>query len=288
MGGGELRLWSWLRTDRYTKAELRSRSGRQTAEELQQWVFHHGAGLTLSLSMASSPPGVDMMRSWMLVTDWRPGWLHSEPDDGEAVREPIGAVEKLPGRWFSEATKYLFLLFWMSLRSEPTAGEKKGQGGRWERTRRWRRKPGRGETRHMEWKNKHKKKKWGLSREDRKRWWREKTKGRGDQCKTTLYWVKTNTQHHRQLWRAAVSSLTLFLEKILKVPAGSLLGCVQRECFWWKPESKSRAMKFTLPLPYMYNYEWMWVCFVTSENCEREDCRQQMNIRADGLGDGWK
>lgn len=24
---------------------------------------------TLSLSMASSPPGVDMIRSWMLVTD---------------------------------------------------------------------------------------------------------------------------------------------------------------------------------------------------------------------------
>lgn len=61
--------------------------------------------------MASSPPGVDMMRSWMLVTDCNPPWLHSEPDDGEAVREPIGAVEKWPGRWFSEAIKYLFLLF---------------------------------------------------------------------------------------------------------------------------------------------------------------------------------
>lgn len=134
------------------------------------FFFYHGAALTLSLSMASSPPGVDMMRSWMLVTDWRPGWLHSEPDDGEAVREPIGAVEKLPGRWFSDATKYLFLLFCMSLRSEPTAGEKKRQGGRWQRTRGWRRKPGRGQTKHMKWKNKHKKKEWGLSREDRKRW----------------------------------------------------------------------------------------------------------------------
>ena len=52
-----------------------------------------------------------MMRSWMLVTDCKPPWLQSEPEDGEAVREPIGAVEKLPGRWFSEALKYLFLLF---------------------------------------------------------------------------------------------------------------------------------------------------------------------------------
>lgn len=75
--------------------------------------------------MASSPPGVDMIRSWILVTDCRPPWLHSEPEDGDAVREPIGAVEKWPGRWFSEAIKYLFLLFWMSLRSEPTARERK-------------------------------------------------------------------------------------------------------------------------------------------------------------------
>lgn len=74
--------------------------------------------------MASSPPGVDMMRSWMLVTDWMPPWLHSKPEDGEAVREPIGAVEKWPGRWLSEAIKYLFLLFWMSLRSEPTTRER--------------------------------------------------------------------------------------------------------------------------------------------------------------------
>lgn len=29
----------------------------------------HSNGFTLSRSMASSPPGVDMMRSWMLVTD---------------------------------------------------------------------------------------------------------------------------------------------------------------------------------------------------------------------------
>lgn len=61
--------------------------------------------------MASSPPGVDMIRSWMLVTDCKPPWLQSAPEDGEAVREPIGAVEKWPGRWFSEAIKYLFLLF---------------------------------------------------------------------------------------------------------------------------------------------------------------------------------
>lgn len=66
---------------------------------------------TLSLSIASSPPGVDMMRSWMLVTDCKPTWLDSEPEDGEAVKEPRGAVEKWPGRWFSEAIKYLFLLF---------------------------------------------------------------------------------------------------------------------------------------------------------------------------------
>lgn len=69
------------------------------------------AKFTLSLSIASSPPGVDMMRSWMLVTDCSPPWLHSDPEDGEAVNEPIGAVEKWPGRWFSEAIKYLFLLF---------------------------------------------------------------------------------------------------------------------------------------------------------------------------------
>lgn len=82
---------------------------------------------TLSLSIASSPPGVDMMRSWMLVTDCKPTWLASEPEDGEAVREPRGAVEKWPGRWFSEAIKYLFLLFWKSLRSKPMAGEREGE-----------------------------------------------------------------------------------------------------------------------------------------------------------------
>lgn len=74
---------------------------------------------TFSLSMASSPPGVDMMRSWMLETDWSPAWLHREPEDGEAVRQPIGAVEKWPGRWFSEASKYLCLLLCISFRSEP-------------------------------------------------------------------------------------------------------------------------------------------------------------------------
>lgn len=69
--------------------------------------------------MASSPPGVDMMRSWMLETDCNPAWLHREPEDGEAVRQPIGAVEKWPGRWFSEASKYLCLLLCISFRSEP-------------------------------------------------------------------------------------------------------------------------------------------------------------------------
>lgn len=74
---------------------------------------------TFSLSMASSPPGVDMMRSWMLETDWSPAWLHREPEDGEAVRQPIGAVEKWPGCWFSEASKCLCLLLCISFRSEP-------------------------------------------------------------------------------------------------------------------------------------------------------------------------
>lgn len=73
--------------------------------------------------MASSPPGVDMMRSWMLETDCNPAWLHREPEDGEAVRQPIGAVEKWPGRWFSEASKYLCLLLCISFRSEPQRRE---------------------------------------------------------------------------------------------------------------------------------------------------------------------
>lgn len=64
------------------------------------------------------------MRSWILVTDCGPTRLQSEPEDGEAVREPIGAVEKWPGRWFSEASKYLCLLLCMSFRSESTRGER--------------------------------------------------------------------------------------------------------------------------------------------------------------------
>lgn len=67
--------------------------------------------------MASSPPGVDMIRSWILVTDVKPTWLLSEQEDEDEVRDPMDAVEKLPGRWFSEASKYLCLLFWKSFRS---------------------------------------------------------------------------------------------------------------------------------------------------------------------------
>lgn len=96
---------------------------------LSPWLFfclENACLCTFSLSMASSPPGVDMMRSWMLETDWSPAWLHREPEDGEAVRQPIGAVEKWPGRWFSEASKYLCLLLCISFRSEP----QRTQGGR--------------------------------------------------------------------------------------------------------------------------------------------------------------
>lgn len=107
----------WIKIGLRSEIQVRRVGGRD-CRSLYRPTF------TLSLSIASSPPGVDMMRSWMLVTDWRPTWLHSEPEDGEAVREPIGAVEKWPGRWFSEAIKYLCLLFWMSLRSEPTAGKR--------------------------------------------------------------------------------------------------------------------------------------------------------------------
>lgn len=67
--------------------------------------------------MASSPPGVDMILSWILVTDVKPTWLLSEQEDEDEVRDPMDAVEKLPGRWFSEASKYLCLLFWKSFRS---------------------------------------------------------------------------------------------------------------------------------------------------------------------------
>lgn len=73
--------------------------------------------LTFRRSMASSPPGVDMILSWILVTDVKPTWLLSEQEDGDEVRDPMDAVEKLPGRWFSEASKYLCLLFWKSFRS---------------------------------------------------------------------------------------------------------------------------------------------------------------------------
>lgn len=113
-------------------------------ETAEAHVGVKGLYFTLSLSMASSPPGVDMMRSWILVTDCRPTWLHSEPEDGEAVREPIGAVERWPGRWFSEASKYLCLLLCMSFRSEPTAGEKQGEIERERETETGRVGPGRG------------------------------------------------------------------------------------------------------------------------------------------------
>lgn len=92
------------------------------AINLSPWAFfcyENACPCTFSLSMASSPPGVDMMRSWMLETDCSPAWLHREPKDGDAVRQPIGAVEKWPGRWFSEASKYLCLLLCISFRSEP-------------------------------------------------------------------------------------------------------------------------------------------------------------------------
>lgn len=74
--------------------------------------------------MASSPPGVDMILSWILVTDVKPTWLLSEQEDGDEVRDPMDAVEKLPGRWFSEASKYLCLLFWKSFRSRRQKGGK--------------------------------------------------------------------------------------------------------------------------------------------------------------------
>lgn len=111
--------------------------------------------------MASSPPGVDMMRSWMLETDCSPAWLHREPEDGEAVRQPIGAVEKLPGRWFSEASKYLCLLLCISFRSEPQRRDRrcKEEEAKVVETETW------------EWTG------------DRKKG-RKRTKRRKDQCKT--------------------------------------------------------------------------------------------------------
>lgn len=80
-------------------------------------ALHSTFRLTFRRSMASSPPGVDMILSWILVTDVKPTWLLSEHEDGDEVRDPMDAVEKLPGRWFSEASKYLCLLFWKSFRS---------------------------------------------------------------------------------------------------------------------------------------------------------------------------
>lgn len=85
--------------------------------------------------MASSPPGVDMILSWMLVTDVKPTWLLSEQEDEDEVRDPMDAVEKLPGRWFSEASKYLCLLFWKSFRSRKQKGGKAEKEEKKERNR---------------------------------------------------------------------------------------------------------------------------------------------------------
>lgn len=120
--------------------------------------------------MASSPPGVDMMRSWMLQTDCRPVGLHREPDDGEAVRDPIGAVERWPGRWFSEESMYLCWLLCISFRSEP-------------------------QRRHeRKWRTRGEREEWKWQRHVRRENEREGTKRRKDQCKThsTQYRIKTN------------------------------------------------------------------------------------------------
>lgn len=90
--------------------------------------------------MASSPPGVDIILSWILVTEFKPTWLLREQDEGEEASEPMEAVEKCPGRWFSLASKYLFLRFWLSSISdkgrhatEGRAGEKGKPGVEWKR-----------------------------------------------------------------------------------------------------------------------------------------------------------
>lgn len=114
--------------------------------------------------MASSPPGVDMMRSWMLETDCNPAWLHREPEDGEAVRQPIGAVEKWPGRWFSEASKYLCLLLCISFRSEP---QRRETGDAKRKKQKWWRQNVRESTRDRQTKK-----------------GRKRTKRRKDQCET--------------------------------------------------------------------------------------------------------
>lgn len=77
--------------------------------------------------MASSPPGVDMMRSWMLVTEGNPPRPSSEPGGEPPARALMGAVERWPGRWFSEASKYLCLLLCMSFRSERQGRDQGGQ-----------------------------------------------------------------------------------------------------------------------------------------------------------------
>lgn len=115
---------------------------------------------TFKRSMASSPPGVDMILSCILDTDVKPTWLLREQEDGDAVRDPMEAVEKLPGRWFSEASKYLCLLFWKSFRSErETHRQREGR-------RRGKRETGRGKEREK--------------REGRK-------EGRKDQCKRKAF-----------------------------------------------------------------------------------------------------
>lgn len=156
----------------------------------------------------------------------------------------------------------------MSLRSEPTAGEKEGEGKKGTRQRESGIGPGqdRGNKPHkMKEPNTKKEGKEKRERDVE----RDRTKSREDQCKTNIvcYRVKTNTQHNGQLWRATVftpGSLMLALtlqhpEKMHYISACTLLESF-RGLFLCGPKLQCRAINSKHLISSTYNYKVMLPC----------------------------
>lgn len=70
--------------------------------------------LTFSLSIASSLPGANKMRSWRLDTEAARLDRAESEDEGLMPTRALVTVERLLGSWLSSAPPQLQLQFWSS------------------------------------------------------------------------------------------------------------------------------------------------------------------------------
>lgn len=83
--------------------------------------------LTFSLSMASSLPGANIIRSWRLVTEAARLDKAEREEDGLIPTKALVTVERLSWRWLISATLRLSLLFSKSdMSMESRRGERRG------------------------------------------------------------------------------------------------------------------------------------------------------------------